>query len=73
MLLSVSIFFFSSLDIPNLAPQKNGLLLCSQANEKSFLFNKGFVFLGIFALVFVGFTRNSARLVLFLLRVLHGV
>ncbi len=44
MLLSVSIFLFSSVDIPNLAPRKNGLLLGPLENEKSFLFNKRFVF-----------------------------
>ena len=73
MLLSVSIFFFSSVDIPNPAPRKNGLLLGPLENEKSFLFNKGFVFLEEIGMVFDCFIRNNARLVLSPHLALHGV
>src|SRR4030042_3971373 len=73
ILLSASIFFFSSLDIPNLAPQKDGLLLCPLANENSFLFNKCVVFLDDSGLVFDCFIRNNARLVLSPHLFLHGV
>lgn len=45
MLLSVSIFLFSSLLIPTLTPRKSGLPRLALGNENSFLFNKAFAFL----------------------------